>query len=333
MRPQDGDAAAVRRAAVTIGVRVTLVSAGLVVLVAAAAVTFIVHESRPQEQLEPPAPGETRIYVDAVPMLVGTVVIGLCAIVLAGAASWVIARSAVRPLGRALSLQRSFVADASHELRTPLSVLDARLQLLERRPPEGAAFREAIGRSRRDARALIDLVTDLLLLAEAGSPEQLPELGAPSTPLAPVVQDTAAAMALVAAEHGVAVDAQVDDLPVAMPETSLRRALTALLDNGIAHSPEGATVRVRAQATGRRVALTVEDEGAGIHGIDPERVFERFARSPVDERPRGGRGFGIGLALVRDVVVRWGGSVAVARTSAEGTALKLELPIADTRRG
>jgi signal transduction histidine kinase len=260
-------------------------------------------------------------------MLIGIVVFGLFAIALAGVAAWVIGRGAVRPLGTALALQRSFVADASHELRTPLAVLDARLQLLERRPPQGPELVTAIGRLRSDAKALIDLTTDLLLLAEAGSPGG--GGAAARTALAPVVEETAAAMALVAGERRITVDAHAPgDAWVAMPETSLKRALTALLDNAIAHAPDGTTVRVAAAPAGRRVELTVEDEGAGIRGVEPERGFERFAHASEEARPDGRRGFGIGLALVRDVVVRWGGTVSVADTSERGTTMRLELPAA-----
>jgi signal transduction histidine kinase len=326
MTPRDSDTAAMRRAVITVALRVTLVSAGLVLLVAAAAFTFIIHESRPQEQLEKPPPGETRIYVDSQSLLVGILVIGIGAIVLAGLASWLIGRSAVRPLGTALALQRSFVADASHELRTPLAVLDARLQLLERRPPQGADLVAALRTLRGDTHALIELTTDLLLLAEAGSPG-----GGESarTPLAPLVEETAEAMALVAGERRITVEATAPDSAwVAMPETSLKRALTALLDNAIAHAPDGSTVRVRATPFGRRVELTVQDEGGGIRGVQPERVFERFAHAGEETRPDGKRGFGIGLALVRDVVVRWGGTVSVASTSDRGTTMRLDLPAA-----
>jgi two-component system, OmpR family, sensor kinase len=325
MNPGDSDAAAMRRAALTVGLRVTLVSAGLVLLVAGAAITFIVHEARPQEQLEKPPPGETRIYVDSLPLLVGIVVIGLGAILLAGVASWLIGRSAVRPLGTALELQRSFVADASHELRTPLAVLDARLQQLQRRPPRPEDLAPALARLRADTKALIDLTTDLLLLAEAGSPGG----GAARTALAPVVQETAAAMALVAGERRITVRASApEDAWVAMPETSLRRALTALLDNAISHAPEGSTVRVGAAPAGRRIELTVEDQGGGIQGMEPDRVFERFAHAGEGVRADGRRGFGIGLALVRDVVVRWGGTVSVGSTSERGTTMRVELPVA-----
>jgi signal transduction histidine kinase len=324
MSPRDSDAVAMRRAALTVGLRVTLVSAGLVLLVTAAAFTFIIHESRPRERLEKPPPGETRIYVDSVEVLVGIVLIGIGAIVLAGAASWLIGRSAVRPLGTALALQRSFVADASHELRTPLAVLDARLQQLQRRPPQGDELVPALERLRADTKSLIELTTDLLLLAEAGAPGGS---GAARTALAPVVQETAAAMALVAAERGITVRATApDDAWVAMPETSLRRTLTALLDNAIAHAPDGSTVRVGATPAGRRIELTVEDEGGGIRGVEPDRVFERFAHAGEGARADGKRGFGIGLALVRDVVVRWGGTVSVGSTSERGTTMRIELP-------
>jgi signal transduction histidine kinase len=150
-----------------------------------------------------------------------------------------------------------------------------------------------------------------------------------------------------------------EPLRVAMPATSLRRCVVALVDNAITHSPRGGTVLVRLTAEGAHVVLTVSDEGHGIVGISPERVFDRFAHSesakatpsaPVSSANSssvaatttmgGGAGgsfraapplrpgFGIGLALVRDIATRQGGSVRVASTSSEGTTFRLDLPAA-----
>lgn len=338
---RDGDARAVRRAALVVSTRITLLSALLVLVVAVLAVVYILRVSRPKEDLVPREPGP-RIYVDGADMLLVIVVLGAVAIALAGVGSWVIGRRAVRPLGAALALQRAFVADASHELRTPLTVLDTRLQVLQRRPPEGAALQESLAVLRRDTRALIDVVTDLLLIAESGSAA----IGSPppaGTSVDHVVEETAAAMRLVADARGVRLTVEAGSAGlVAVPSTSLRRVLTALLDNAIAHSPAGGVVRLVAEPRKRRVVVTVSDQGPGLRGITPERVFERFARAepepttggvlgsdlPAVATPdrAGGRGFGLGLALVRDVAVRHGGDVTVASTGPTGTVLRLELP-------
>ena len=344
-RNRDSDARAVRRSARVFVGRLTAVTAGLVSLVVLGTVFYIVRQSHPREELDALHPSADRIFVDSTDLLAAVIVIGALAVVLAAVASWVIARSAVRPLGTALKLQREFVADASHELRTPLSVLDARLQLLERRPPSDPHdLKAAIGVLRRDTRALIDVVVDLLLVAEAGAVDL--ETSVAPVDVGRVMAETAAAMALVADSRGVGIEQHADGAAwVQVPEVQMRRMVTALVDNAIAHSPAGGSVRISAVVQQRRVVIQVTDEGPGIRGIAPERVFERFARSShqIGERVADGttaadtgqdqrpirRGFGIGLALVRDVAVRHGGSVSVRDTSSRGTTMRLERPRAD----
>ncbi len=328
MRGEDADVLAVRRAARTVAFRVATIAAVLVALLVAGAALFVLQQSRPQELLEPPRPGEHRILVDAGEVLAVLIVVGILAVLLAGVASWRIARSAVDPLGRALASQRRFVADASHELRTPLTVLDARLQLLRRRLP--ADVLDDFDAVRDDARALNDVVTDLLADAEASAASLR---SGEVVDLAEVVRRSVASLAVMADGAGVRLEADAaDPAAVAAPEAALRRVVTALVDNAVAHTPGGGTVRVTTAVAGGRARLTVEDTGSGITGIAPEAVFDRFARSTATETP-GHRGFGLGLSLVRETVLRHGGTVAVAATGPGGTTMRVELPLADRRHG
>ncbi|MCX7522908.1 HAMP domain-containing sensor histidine kinase [Microbacterium sp. STN6] len=329
-RPIDSDAASVRRASLAVGWQIALAAAAIVVVVVVAAVGYVVYQSRPQELLETPPPGETRIYVAADKVLVVLAIIGAIAIVLAGLISWVIARRAVRPLGEALRIQRSFVADAGHELRTPLAVLDARIQMLQRRLPRdldtsiGLDISGDLVAIRQDTGALIDVVADLLLIA-AG--EQAPA-DAPPTRLGPLVAQTAESMQLIASPRHVTITVSMTgDALTPVPETSLRRCLVALLDNAIAHSPEHEAVTVEVTNRGRTLELVVTDRGPGIHGIEPARIFDRFAHSdPTGSTTERRSGFGIGLSLVRDIAVRHSGRVEIRQTSSFGTSIALVLP-------
>ena len=153
-RRDDGaDAAAIARASRVVTAQITVAAAAIVVLVVALSVAFIKKQSEPSELLEKPAPGQTKIYVDANEMLVDLIVVGIIAIALAGLMSWVIARRAVRPLGEALRIQRTFVADASHELRTPVAVVAARVELLGQEIDAGADTAENLAGWVRDPAA------------------------------------------------------------------------------------------------------------------------------------------------------------------------------------
>lgn len=348
----DADALAVRVAARSIGRRIMLVCGAVVLGALAVAVAYVVDQSIPQERLEQIAAArDGRVFIEAGDVLVGIVVLGLLGVVLAGLVTVVIARRAVRPLGEALRRQRQFVADASHELRTPLAVLDARLQALERRIRSGSvhvddAAAVEIARLRADSGVLVDVVGDLLLAAgsSGGSADSADRPTA--VPVADVVDEVLASMRVLAERSEVALRSEsratgADAVAsVSVPYTSLRRAVLALVDNAVVHSPAGGAVTVRVRVAPSRprdlVLVSVTDEGRGMSDIDPARVFDRFAHADAvpradgtstddgrDDRPR----FGIGLALVRDIVDRHGGSVRVAATSADGTTMEIALPL------
>jgi signal transduction histidine kinase len=102
----------------------------------------------------------------------------------------------------------------------------------------------------------------------------------------------------------------------------------ALLDNAVRFAPRGSVISVDVALAKKTVAVTVRDRGPGIHGIDPARIFDRFAHSgiDVDGGTAARSNFGIGLSLVRDIAVRYGGSVVVVDSSDAGTAFRLTFP-------
>jgi len=316
-----------------------MVVSGLIVVGALAlTIAWVLHQTVPRERLEQvAAAGRGEVFVSATDVVAGLVVLGVAGVVFAGLVTAVIARRAVRPLGEALRLQRRFVADASHELRTPLAVLDARLQALQRKIAGGAATADEqvasdLARLRGDSRALIDIVGDLLE-ADGGDPATGP-VGLDPVPLDDVVADVVRSMSVLADARDVALrhDGDVTAL-IRIPPASLRRAVLALVDNALGHAPSGSTVSLTTRVEGGSAVLAVADEGPGITGIDPTRVFDRFARSTSAAADSRGDGygsrpsFGIGLALVREIASRHGGSVRVASTSATGTTIELVLPV------
>lgn len=326
-RTLDRDAAAVRRASQIVGWQITAAAAAMVSLIVTTSIVFIINQSQPEELLEKPRPGENKIYVDSRDVLVALLVVGLAAIVIAGLFSWVVASRAVRPLGNALRIQRAFVADASHELRTPLTVLNARIQLLQRRLPPGDPLLRDVADIRLDTHALVDVVNDLLLAATPEEPQSEPEI----IDVNPVVYRSIESMQILADRRNVHIEFEDTRLVRAsIPAASLHRCIVALLDNAIAHSPDDGAVTVALRPSKRTFDLVVIDHGSGVQGIDPGHIFDRFAHSAAPQRSpdHSRRGFGIGLALVRDIAVRHRGTVNLIDTSVNGTTIALTLPYA-----
>jgi two-component system OmpR family sensor kinase len=233
-------------------------------------------------------------------------------------------RRAVRPLARALALQRTFVADAGHELRTPLTLLSTRAQVLDRALQRSDLSEEVLRDSRgvvEDTQRLGEVVEDLLVAADPRSEESREPVDL--NRLAGSVADSARAHATAAGVtllHG----ATDEDCTVLGSHIALRRAVLALVDNAIDHTPDGGEVRVAVRRTGRDIVLLVSDTGPGIRPEDAERVLRRFDSGGH----RSGRAhYGLGLALTHDVANRHGGQLRLVRSDA-GAAFELVLPAA-----
>ncbi|WP_349898578.1 sensor histidine kinase [Parafrigoribacterium soli] len=321
----DGDTLAVRRASRRVGIQIAVASTVVVVAIITGIYLFVITKVKPGEVFEL-VPDPENLDVSAGDVLRGAVVLGIVLIVCAGILGWFITRQAVRPLGNALRMQRTFVADASHELRTPLTVLDARLQVLQRGLAADDPSAATVAQLRDDAKSLVDVVNDLLLAAE---PTAGPSAETAATPVRPVIDAVATSMQLIADEKAVRITAaDIEPVSAVIPETSLHRCLVALLDNAVRFAPEGSEVAIGVSATRSLVEITVSDRGPGIRDISPRRIFDRFAhgRSAGEQTTATRSGFGIGLALVRDIATRHGGSVTVVRSSAEGTEIGLSVP-------
>lgn len=314
-----------RRASLKVALRISAACAVLVLCLLAAATVYLMNKLAHPDLPGSAAAGEAYTYLDSRDLIEAMIIAGVAGIVLAGAVGWLSARSAIRPLGEALALQRRFVQDASHELRTPLAILDARIQLAQRDAIPDSKPGRALGKIREDAATLTGIVNELLLAATGAAPDPAAE----PVELADVAGSVTESLQELAARQDIRLSFSDVGRPLArIDRNSLRRAVLALADNALAHTRSGGSVAISSGIEGNQAVVCVADTGSGITGVDQARIFDRFVRTPSADGLRGQRSFGIGLALVREIATAAGGIVAVDRTGPEGTTMKLKLPLA-----
>lgn len=228
-------------------------------------------------------------------------------------------------LEQLVGTQRAFVADASHQLRTPLAAMRLRLENLEV-DVHGAAAEDLDGALDEVAR-LSRLVDGLLALTRA---EQSPSAPAPIS-VGDVIDGRCDAWDAFAAEKHVSIDAEVVGSPAARATPGrLEQVVDNLLNNALEVAPEGSAVRVGATERGEWIELRVSDEGPGMSREERACAFDRFWQS--GEARKGGRPnghFGLGLSIVRELVVGDGGDVTLEPSASGGLEVVVRMRRSD----
>jgi signal transduction histidine kinase len=226
---------------------------------------------------------------------------------------------------RALGAQKDeFVSSVSHELRTPVtSILGYAEDLAEADLPD--AELHSVEVIARNARRLAALVEDLLNVSrEAG------QAGGATTAVDLRAAITAAVddLSSIAQRARVTVELHGADRPVvAADPLGVDRVLVNLLANAIKFTPPGGRIDITTSASDGRGRVEIADTGRGIPPSELEKVFERFHRVPAPDGfvP----GTGLGLPIVRDLVIRMGGTVELRSDGETGTQAIVEFPLFD----
>lgn len=228
-------------------------------------------------------------------------------------------------LSRQEEARRSFVATASHELRTPLTSLDGMLELLNEdlqdAHPDLEDARALVQRAHAQSRRLGRLAADLLDLSRIDAQV---ELRSEPVELGELSRAVLAEFEIGTEQH--AVRSSLDDVDGSVwalgDPGSIAQILRILLDNAVRASPPGSEVRVVLRP-GEAVTISVRDEGSGVAPDERESIFERFHRG----RETSGRaGFGLGLAIGRELAERMGGELVLEDEERSGATFTLRLP-------
>jgi two-component system sensor histidine kinase ResE len=170
------------------------------------------------------------------------------------------------------------------------------------------------------------LVDELLMLARADANQLTVEIR--PVDVSPLLESVATALGPMARRERqvtVVVRPSPAGLWALADPNRLTQVLTNLVRNGITHTPQGGAVAVQAGEGGPdHVEITVSDTGVGIPPEELPRIFERFYRSDAS-RTRDSGGFGLGLAIAKDLVEAMGGSIGVTSDVGLGTTFRVTL--------
>jgi two-component system sensor histidine kinase CiaH len=220
--------------------------------------------------------------------------------------------------------QQNFMMAITHELKTPIAVAQLNLETLQKRKLDEDKQQKLISNTLQEANRLNTLCNNILfaLQLDAGAYHSTRE----EINLADLVEGC------------------VDDCKNRFPHRQITENITEgiyiqgeilllqmlvnnLLDNALKYSPKESPVKISLTEAGKRIELTVSDEGFGVADSEKKKIFDKFYRSG-DENTRKAKGTGLGLYLCKKIVESHNGYISVTDNYPSGSNFAASFPVA-----
>ena len=239
--------------------------------------------------------------------------------------SFFLSNWALRPVKEAWESQKQFVADASHELKTPLTVILANNSILLKHSQDSIASQSQwIESTQVEAQNMQGLVNEMLELAQVESRAAIEHS---MLDFSDLVDGIALQFESVAFERGCEYRENVKEgLLVDGDESRLRKAVSTLIENALKYVDEKGVVTITLRANDRKSILEISNTGTAISKEDIPHIFDRFYRTDK-ARTSGTGGYGLGLAIAREIAREHNGDITCESNEKAGTVFTMTLPL------
>ena len=253
------------------------------------------------------------------------IAVNLIILIAGGALSYYLAVRTLKPIEDAHEAQSRFTADASHELRTPITAMmtENEVTLMDPKLTLKNAKKQ-IESNIEELGKLSSLSDGLMRLAGLDNATLRKE----RVTLQEVAQEATARIAPQANEKSIVVKQTNPKTPLhAVGDfDSLVEALVIVLDNAIKYSNPNTEVHLALTKNRELCQITIVDSGIGIKKEDIPYLFDRFYRADSSRSKKDIQGYGLGLAIAKNIIDKHNGTINVKSTVGAGSTFTIALP-------
>lgn len=256
------------------------------------------------------------------------ILINIIVFVLAGLASYLLAKRTLEPIEQAHEQQKRFTSDVSHELRTPLTALKMTSEVALINPKTTTKeLRSALKSNLEESAKLENLINNILKLSKMETNEL--KQGFTKLSSSQLIDAAIKQVEPKAKQRKVNIEsADVIDKPFYGDNSSLTELLVILLDNAIKYSKSGSTVKVEAITKDNRLIIKIIDQGIGISGEALKHIFDRFYQEDTSRsKSLDKEGYGLGLSIAKMIADVHDASITVSSQLDKGTTVKIDFPL------
>jgi signal transduction histidine kinase len=252
------------------------------------------------------------------------VLLNICVLVVAAILSFYLAHRTLNPIEEALERQTNFASNASHELRTPLTAMKTELEVgLRERTLTKSQTNSLLKSTLEEVIKLENLSNRLLELSRPTSAMQLENVE-----LIEIIDEASKRIKpLIDIKEQKIVLTGNQTLQINTEKSRLTDVLVILLDNASKYGPRKSQITINTASSRHFIKLSVSDQGKGISPTDLPHIFERFYRADPARSKDGASGYGLGLAIAKEITESYGGKIEATSTP-RGSTFAVKLPLA-----
>lgn len=220
--------------------------------------------------------------------------------------------------------QENFFLSITHELKTPIAAMRLQIQTLQRKGLDESQRQALLSAAISENDRLNQLIDNVLMASrlESNAAQNHFEL----INWTDLVKQTVNRYFTQLLESKKIEINLMENIWVKGDAQTLTSVVINLIENAIKYSPSSKTVEVALHQTDHHAILLVKDQGLGISLTDKEKVFDRFYRSG-DEATRMAKGTGLGLYIVKQIVLQHGGQVKIENNQPTGSVFHVQIPL------
>lgn len=258
-------------------------------------------------------------------LVINLVYFNLVILILSVMLSYYLAQKTVEPIIEAMDAQDRFTADASHELRTPLTAMRTEIEVLLRDQNMSLEdTKELLNSNLEEIQKLEALSSGLLKLARQRAGCKTANYK--KEELSVILMAVAEKLKPLASKKEMQIVQKTSEVMVMGEKHSLSEVITILLDNAVKYGEEKSEINLILNKVGKNAVIKVADKGEGIKATDLPHIFDRFYRVDHSRSKMKADGYGLGLAIAKNIVEAHGGTIKVESKLGEGSVFTVTLP-------
>jgi two-component system, OmpR family, sensor histidine kinase CiaH len=279
------------------------------------------NPSSPMFFIDPDVIEETKNRLKIMLLIINVTILGGSAM-----AGYFLSGRTLQPIKDMIDEQNRFVTDASHELRTPLTSLKSEIEVNLRDNKLNLEDARKLLKSNLEEVNNLQILSDgLIKLTQYQKGNN--GLVITEVLLKNVSTEAVKKVSALAKNKQINIVNGIGNEIIEGSSIELTELVIIFLDNAIKYSPKKTTIHLASEKKDGHVIISIMDQGVGINEDDIPHLFDRFYRSDKSRTKADNEGYGLGLAIAKEIVERHQGTIKVQSKVDEGTTFMVELPV------